>query len=159
MRAAVPGDELSLRGLRLQALSDAPEAFGSTYERELARTTEDWRRWITPGVTFLLQVENDLRGLVAGVRDTTDAHVIHLMAMWTHPAVRGSGASDALVRALLGWARSNGARLMRLHVVRENDRARRFYQRHGFRSTGRETARDRYVELEMERHLDVNDGG
>jgi len=41
LRRAVPGDEPILRELRLQALSEVPEAFGSTYERELARTPSD----------------------------------------------------------------------------------------------------------------------
>jgi hypothetical protein len=30
-------------------MSDSPDAFGSTYERELARTTLDWQRWLSPG--------------------------------------------------------------------------------------------------------------
>jgi len=44
IRCAIPGDELVLRRVRLEALADAPSAFGSTYEPELARTEEDWRR-------------------------------------------------------------------------------------------------------------------
>ena len=43
IRRAVIGDEGVLRDLRVQALTDAPEAFGSTLEREMARTIEDWR--------------------------------------------------------------------------------------------------------------------
>jgi hypothetical protein len=54
-RRAALGDEPVLRELRLQALSEAPDAFGSTYERELARTTSDWQRWLSPGVTFILE--------------------------------------------------------------------------------------------------------
>jgi hypothetical protein len=38
VRRAMPGDEPILRALRLQALSDTPDAFGSTYERELGHT-------------------------------------------------------------------------------------------------------------------------
>lgn len=49
VRRAVPGDEPVLKALRLQALTDSLEAFSSTYERELARTTEDWQRWLAPG--------------------------------------------------------------------------------------------------------------
>ncbi len=44
LRRAVIGDEPVLRALRLPALTDSPTAFSSTYERELARTTEGWRR-------------------------------------------------------------------------------------------------------------------
>lgn len=157
VRPALPGDEPLLRDLRLQALRDAPRAFGSTYERELARTTADWNRWLTAGVTLLLHVDEQPRGLVAGVWDEQDRSVVHLMAMWTHPDARGTGASDALVTALLEWAQARGARVVRLHVIRENGRARRFYTRLGFSPTGLETPRERYVEVEMERQTGGDD--
>ena len=73
------GDESVLRDLRLRALADAPEAFGSTYERELARSTDDWRRWLSPGATFILEDREAARGLVACARDAADASVVHLM--------------------------------------------------------------------------------
>src|SRR5438094_4936496 len=69
VRRAVIGDEPVLRSLRLQALTDSPRSFSSTYERELARTTQDWQRWMAPGVTFILVAEGEPRGLVAGSCD------------------------------------------------------------------------------------------
>jgi ribosomal protein S18 acetylase RimI-like enzyme len=155
VRRAVPGDERILRELRLQALTDAPDAFSSSYERELARTTEDWRRWLSPGVTLFLEESGAPRGLVAGLHDRENSGLVHLMSMWVHPALRGSGASDALVSEHLTWARSAGATLVRLEVMATNDRARRLYERHGFRLTGRETVReaDGRVELEIEREV------
>jgi ribosomal protein S18 acetylase RimI-like enzyme len=153
LRRAVIGDEPMLRALRLQALSDAPDAFGSTYERELARTTADWQKWLAPGATFILDESGEPKGLVAAVHDSGDRAVVHLMAMWVHPALRGLGGADALVAALLAWAGTDDARAVRLNVVKDNDRARRFYERHGFRPTGREIVNERkgFVEIEMER--------
>ncbi|HEY7290046.1 MAG TPA: GNAT family N-acetyltransferase [Vicinamibacterales bacterium] len=154
IRRAVPGDEAALRAIRLQALSDAPSAFGSTYERELARTDADWRRWMSPGVTFLLEL-NKPRGIVAGVHDKDDRAIVHLMAMWVEPSLRGTGAADALVSSVLSWARDEGARHVRLHIAKGNDRARRCYERSGFQVTGRETpgTREGLVEIEMARAL------
>jgi len=156
VRRAAIGDEAMLRDLRLQALADAPEAFGSTYERELARTVDDWRRWLSPGATFIVEDHEAARGLVACARDATDATIVHLMAMWVAPAVRGSGAADALVKEVITWARADGARLVRLQVVEHNAPARRLYERHGFRATGvtRVRERDGAVELSAERVLD-----
>lgn len=158
VRRAAPGDEPILRALRLEALTEAPDAFASTYERELARTTADWRRWFSPGagVTFLLEDAGTPRGLVAGMHDAEDPGVVYLMAMWVHPALRGSGAADALVAEHLAWARGEGAWLARLDVMATNARARRLYERHGFRLTGQEKVReaDGRVELRMERPLD-----
>ncbi len=152
LRRAVLGDELLLRAVRLQALSDAPEAFGSTYEREAARTEGDWQRWMSPAVTFILDHTEGANGMVAGVGDATDPGVVHLMAMWVHPALRGSGAADALVSAVIAWAQSEGASTVRLAVIETNDRARRFYERLGFRATGRRAVRERdgRIELVME---------
>ncbi|HEU4629746.1 MAG TPA: GNAT family N-acetyltransferase [Gemmatimonadaceae bacterium] len=156
VRRAALGDEPVLRALRLEALTEAPGAFGSTYQRELARTTADWQRWLAPGVTLLLEADGAARGLVAGVHDAQEPGVVHLMTMWVHPALRGTGAADALVAEHLAWARDAGARLVRLGVMAANERARRLYERHGFRLTGRETVRgaDGRVELQMERPVD-----
>jgi GNAT superfamily N-acetyltransferase len=153
LRRAVLGDEPILRELRLQALSDAPEAFGSSYERELARTTADWQRWLSPGVTFILDEPTGPSGIVAGQPDATDPAVVHLMAMWLRPAIRGSGAADELVAAVLAWAESVGARIVRLDVMQANPRGRRFYERNGFRPTGHESTheRDGRIEIRMER--------
>ena len=156
LRRAVIGDEPILRELRLQALSDAPDAFGSTYERELARTTSDWQRWLSPGITFILEEPQGASGIVAGGRDASDPAIVHLMAMWVHPTRRGTDAGDRLVAAVLSWARTEGAKAVRLNVVGSNARARRFYERNGFRPTGQETVRERdgQIEVQMERAVD-----
>lgn len=156
MRRALLGDEPILREVRLQALSDAPNAFGSTYEREIARTISDWQRWMSPGVAFILYVPAGARGMVAGLRDETDPAVVHLMAMWVHPTIRGSGGAAELVAAVVAWAQSEGAKMVRLKVIQGNDRARRFYERMGFRTTGREEIRQRdgRIEVQMERLVD-----
>jgi ribosomal protein S18 acetylase RimI-like enzyme len=155
VRRASPGDEPVLRALRLEALTDAPEAFGSTYAREHARTTADWQRWMVPGVTLIVEDAGVPRGLVAGVPDRDDSAVVHLMAMWVHPLLRSRGAADALVAALLRWALDRGAQRMQLMVISSNERAQRFYARQGFRLTGDQATRERdgAVEIQMERPL------
>jgi ribosomal protein S18 acetylase RimI-like enzyme len=152
-RRAVGGDEPTLRDLRIQALTDAPDAFGSTLERELARTAEDWRRWLSPGATFILEIAGQPRGLVAVRRDDDVPGMVHLMAMWVHPDARGSGGADALVDEVAAWARADGADVIQLRVIDSNRLAQRFYERNGFRSTGRTHVRERdqAIELEMDR--------
>lgn len=153
LRRAEFGDEAILRELRLKALSDTPAAFGSTYDREVARTTADWQRWMSPGVTFILYEPLGARGIVAGLQDESDTAVVHLMAMWVDPKIRGSGRADDLVSAVVAWAESVEAKLVRLKVIQGNDRARRFYERMGFRPTGTEEVRERdgLIEVQMER--------
>jgi GNAT superfamily N-acetyltransferase len=153
LRRAIVGDEATLRAVRLQAVSEAPAAFCTTYERELARTTADWQRWLSPGATFILDAPGGANGLVAGQLDKTDPTIALLMAMWVHPALRGTGAAADLVAAVIGWAVSEGARTVRLEVFEANPRARQFYERLGFRDTGHRTPHesDGRVEVRMER--------
>lgn len=160
LRRAVLGDEPILRALRLQALSEAPDAFGSTYDRERARTTADWQRWLSPGATFILDAPGGANGLVAGQVDATDPTAVYLMAMWVHPAIRGAGAADELVAAVIAWAASEDAKIVRLDVFQGNTRARHFYERLGFRETGHRTVHesDGRVEARMERPVDHQPG-
>jgi GNAT superfamily N-acetyltransferase len=157
MRRAIRGDEAILRDVRLQALSEAPEAFGSTYEREVSRTMADWQSWIAGGAIFILDRPEGARGMVAGLADAADPTIVQLMAMWVHPAIRGTGGADELVAAVLGWAKSQGAKSVNVKVIELNHRARRFYQRCGFRLTGHQAirARDGMVELQMAHSLDA----
>jgi ribosomal protein S18 acetylase RimI-like enzyme len=151
IRRAAVGDEGVLRDLRVQALTDAPEAFGSTLERELARTIDDWRKWLSPNVTFLLLADGHAQGLVAGVHDAIDKTIVHLMAMWVHPTIRGGSGADLLVTTVKEWAAQVGAKELRLNVVDSNIRAQRCYERNGFRRTGRRgvVAKSGEAEIEM----------
>jgi ribosomal protein S18 acetylase RimI-like enzyme len=92
---------------------------------------------------------------VAGGRDAVDPAIAHLMAMWVHASLRGHGAADALVSSVLVWASAEGARAVRLAVIASNERARRCYERNGFRDTGHTTVRERdgVVEMQMERFI------
>lgn len=135
---------------------ESPDAFGSTYERELARTTADWQKWLSPGVTFILEASDGPMGIVAGVRDAADSQVVHLMAMWVDPAARGSGGADALAASVVSWAESEGARIIRLEVMQSNARAIRFYERTGLHVNNREATplRDGLSKVRMERPLE-----
>jgi GNAT superfamily N-acetyltransferase len=150
VRRAVIGDEGVLRALRMQALTDSPSAFSTTLEREMARTTADWRKWMSPGVTFLLEAGGEARGLVNGSRDPDDASVVLLRAMWVQPEMRGTGAAVALVESVKVWAREMGAKQVRLDVVEKNLRARGCYERAGFRATGRQGVVEKSGDVEIE---------
>lgn len=59
-----------------------------------------------------------------------------LRRIYTLAAVHGSGLGPALIDAALQEARARGHARMLLGVHPENDRARRFYERTGFRVVG-----------------------
>lgn len=147
------GDEALLRTLRIAALTDSPEQFCSTLEREERRTLEDWRRWLAPGVTFVAERDGGPVGLVAGLPARAEPDAAYLLSMWVAPEHRGAGCADALIGSLLRWARAQGCATVILDVVEGNERARRAYARHGFRATGTTHVRSGHVEVEMRRPL------
>jgi len=132
VRVLAPDDWELLRSLRLEALRESPSAFYSTYADTLTRTEAEWRAWPTGGAAFAAWLAGDPVGLVAVVRRTDDPEHSELIAMWVAPDARGSGAADALVRAVLGWAAESGCVAVHLEVVPGNLRARRLYARLGF---------------------------
>jgi ribosomal protein S18 acetylase RimI-like enzyme len=66
----------------------------------------------------------------------TDAGDIELRRIYTLAATHGSGLGAALIQAMLDEARARGHRRLLLGVHPDNARARRFYERTGFRVIG-----------------------
>jgi ribosomal protein S18 acetylase RimI-like enzyme len=136
VRTVAGGEWELMRDVRLAALLEAPEAFGSTYAREVAFTEEQWRGRISErSVTFFAEVAGmpEPAGL-AGVYVEDGA--ADLVSMWVRPAARGLRVGEALVNAAAGWARDHGHSVLYLWVTDSNEAARRLYERCGFTATG-----------------------
>ena len=135
-----------IRDVRLRALSDAPYAFGSTYEEESNRGDEWWKSHTEhvdghPGAKLAWYVallgERPI-GLVGGFPSTSKGEGSpELISMWVHPDWRGSGVAGELLAAVVEWAENEAASELILDVADGNDRARGFYERAGFVATGR----------------------
>ena len=65
-----------------------------------------------------------------------------LYALYVHPDRIGTGTGRALLTEVTARARADGFAAMSLWVLKENTRARRFYERAGFRPDGAEEAFD-----------------
>jgi ribosomal protein S18 acetylase RimI-like enzyme len=143
VRRAGPDQWLVYRNLRLAALAEAPYAFSSTLERELAFDDQVWQQRLGSRAvaTFLAWEGDQVVGMATGKpEDPGDDFAVpgawQLVAMWVSPAVRGTGVAAALVEAVAEHVRGTGAAAVVLWVTEVNDRARRFYERLGFRPTG-----------------------
>lgn len=130
------------RALRLRALRDAPEAFGSTLAEEEKRVDADWAWRLNLGATsgrdrpLVAELGGAAAGLAWARVDAQDASRVNLFQVWVAPEARGRGVAGALLDAALAWARTVGARSMQLGVVCGNDAARRLYARAGFVAVG-----------------------
>jgi GNAT superfamily N-acetyltransferase len=135
VRETVTDDWQALRDIRLEALRDAPTAFGSTYERESLRGEEHWRARIARGGTFLAYLSaSEPAGLIGGYQE--DPATVELVSMYVRPCARGHGVGEALVTTVIGWASKRHATSVHLWVTETNSHARALYERCGFTLTG-----------------------
>lgn len=140
IRRATEADWPALRAIRLQALRDAPLAFASTYEREVAFTDDVWRSRTTTSALFLaLDDDSDddsVVGTATGFVDETEPTAVKLVAMFVVPEARGRGCAGLLVDEVVAEARRRGFSRVVLDVVETNTAALTAYLRYGFRATG-----------------------
>ena len=128
--------------LRLRALADAPEAFGSTLAHEQNRSDADWSARLAAGVAsgwdlpLLAEVDGQPAGLAWGNFDASDRNVAHLYQMWVAPGQRGHGVGQKLLETVIDWARAKHAAYLELGVTVRDSPAMRLYQRAGFQIAG-----------------------
>lgn len=135
LRTLTPNDWQLWRDLRLAALAESPDAFGST----LAAWSGDgdredrWRdRLSIPGARdFVVLLDGTAVGMASGV-PTEDAGVVELISMWASPDARGRGVGERLIDGVERWGAEQGATTLRLSVMHDNPRASALYERAGF---------------------------
>jgi ribosomal protein S18 acetylase RimI-like enzyme len=126
------------REVRLEALREAPYAFGSTLESWQGEgdTEERWRGRLTDVpfnvIAYLAGVPV---GMASGV-ESDEKSEVELISMWVAPFARGKGVADSLVDAVIDWARSQRIERVSLRVMEGNARAFSFYRRKGFVDDG-----------------------
>lgn len=134
LRTVTADDWRAWRNVRLQALRDAPYAFGSTLAQWQGEgdTESRWRdRLRTVPFNVMASVEGTACGMVSATAPDADG-AVELISMWVAPPVRGRGVGDALVQAVMSWAAGQRARRVVLDVVAGNEQAIALYERHGF---------------------------
>ena len=137
VRETVTADWQAWRGIRLQALRDAPDAFSSTYADQVLLGEAHWRQRVTGGGLFLAWLPevsaSEPTGMAGGYQETPG--VVELISMFIRPQARGRGVGVALIDAVIGWARARDASSVHLWVTETNSRARLLYERQGFTVT------------------------
>lgn len=135
LRVVSPDEWELWREVRLRALADAPEAFGSSVTDWEIADEHRWRqRLVSVPFNVVAVVDGVAVGQASGSR-LFDRKLVGRTSMYVAPDARGSGTADALVEAVKEHARGLGATVVRLSVRRQNARAIKFYERVGFGHT------------------------
>ena len=120
-----------LRALRLRSLLDAPDAFGATYAEAAARERDGWLQQLRDLPTFVAVSDQNVD--VGIVRYAPDGMLI---SMWVAPEARHQGIGEALIDAIIAYARTQGLARLLLDVADHNVAAIALYSKKGFVPTG-----------------------
>ena len=138
----LPDEWRAYRDLRLRALAESPDAFGSTLEAERTRPDGDWARRLEVAahapteLPLVARAGQQAVGLAWARIPEGEPEVAHLFQVWVAPEHRGRGVGQLLLEAVLAWARTAGVRELALDVTRGDTPAVRLYARAGFRPAG-----------------------
>ncbi len=149
------------KAVRLQALLDTPNAFGSTYARESQFTEEEWGKRAANlhgerAVGYLAFDGDQYCGIVGCFLHEDDPLKADLVSMWVAPNYRRLGVGRLLIDAVQSWAGDRGVKTLLLMVTSCNQEAMEFYRCIGFSMTGRTEPYPNdpaLIEYEMSRQL------
>jgi RimJ/RimL family protein N-acetyltransferase len=133
LRRLLSADAARYREVRLEALKQNPEAFGSTYETESTQPLTWFTERLASSVVFGAFDGSGLVG-IAGFyiqQGRKEAHKGALWGMYVRQSARAAGVGRRLVEAVIEHARQH-VELIQLSVVSGNDQARRLYASLGF---------------------------
>ena len=156
VRPITPADAEARRALRLEALRDFPTAYGSTYEAEAEYTIERFAH-LPPaddGLAVGAFMSAEMIGMSVIMRSSANKgrHWAHIYSMYVKPAYWGTGVAGALVEQILAFARGR-FEYVELSATQGNERAKRFYERLGFREYGCRPASMRNRDGDYDEHL------
>lgn len=144
IRRVQEDDWRTVRDVRLRALREDPDVFGSSLAREELFAEPHWRMRLRGAATWVVDEEGTARGLVGMIQEpgspTSDRHVVQL---WVAPEARRRGMAWALLDAVRDAARAEGAATVSLWVVDGNHAAGDLFVRAGFVRTGERHAQGR----------------
>jgi len=130
------------RDLRVRALADSPDAFGSTLAAEAGRPDAEWARRLASSADLrvsrplVAELGGELVGLAWGRIDMSAPDVAALYQMWVAPTHRGRGVGQKLLEAVIAWATAQNVAALDLGVTCGDSPARRLYERAGFKPLG-----------------------
>jgi ribosomal protein S18 acetylase RimI-like enzyme len=137
VRRLMTADAILYRDIRLEALKQNPEAFGSTFEAESVQPLTWFADRLGSSAVFGAFCDSDLLG-VAGFlarKGQKETHKGALWGMYVRSDARKAGVGRRLVETVIDHARLC-VELIQLSAVSDNEQARRLYASLGFVAYG-----------------------
>ena len=137
VRQLTEQDWCEYKRLRLASLQDAPDSFGSTFEKERMFSEAAWRARLTATkvatqLPLIVSLNGASVGLAFGVVHSNCDRCAHVYQMWVANSARGQGVGKLLLQEILDWAKGLNIDEVNLLVTVDNTAAIRLYQRLGF---------------------------
>ncbi|TWU09355.1 Mycothiol acetyltransferase [Symmachiella macrocystis] len=153
------------REIRLRALADSPEAFGSTLAGEQAHPESWWVDRLLAGVAsvtdlpLVAEVDGEPAGLSWGRIEPDQPDTAYVYQVWVAPDRRGRGVGRLLLESVLVWAKGQRVGAVELSVTCGDTPARQLYDRSGFVPFGApELIRPGAELLEQPMRLELDNG-
>jgi GNAT superfamily N-acetyltransferase len=130
------------RDLRLRALAESPDAFGSTLAAEQGSSAEEWIARLSNGTSSGLdlpligEIDRKAAGLAWAKVDASNTSLVNIYQMWVAPEFRRQGLGRMLLRAAIEWARARRAHSIHLKATCGDTPAMRLYAQEGFKPVG-----------------------
>ncbi|MHA7305115.1 GNAT family N-acetyltransferase [Arthrobacter sp. TMN-49] len=145
-------------------IRDSPTAYTETLQQARSHDETEWRirgnrGTAENGIAIAIAAISDAGlwiGTMGGFVPDPDTDTL-LVGVYVVPEFRGRrlGLTDALLATVEDWARTESSRLS-LHVHEDNARARKYYERRGYATTGQTVAYNldpTKLELEMVKQI------
>ena len=140
IRLLTPDDFPLWKSIRLEAVRNAPYAFGGSYEEESVQTEKEWENSLRTAHIFAYMHEGKAVA-IAGYYFSAASKLRHrakVFSVYVTPEFRGKGTMGAVLEALIHHARAQGMEQLHLDVGVHNLPAIACYKRHGFARYGME---------------------
>jgi ribosomal protein S18 acetylase RimI-like enzyme len=125
-----------LRSIRLSALRDSPDAFGSTLDEANGWSAEAWSEQLGQLPTMVAVKDGADVGMARWAQDQNRPDTAWLISMWVAPIARRAGVGSALINAIVERVRAAGITRLLLDVADDNAAAIALYELNGFAPNG-----------------------
>jgi ribosomal protein S18 acetylase RimI-like enzyme len=158
-----PDEWAAYRAIRLEALHDSPQAFGSTYADFVEKPPSYWQARLQNAAAeqgnwlYFARRGEQLVGIIGAYCEEGQPESAWVISVYVSPAARGQGVGAALMQHQLTALKKRGVRTAVLEVMVDQHPARALYQRCGFREVSRIVNRmgdgQDHEEIRMEQDL------